>query len=416
MPRNWLNVFTAVRNANEFDQQQDQQNYANKMASQANDRANSGLRLQQNQDTREQQTFDTDRATRTTLGALSAFTNMADSITNSGIPEADRPQAFAQAFDRIAPALQASGFDAQRIDGIRAQLIENPAQASDLLAGLQELAGSHGNGQGLQAAFGPNGEPVFLDPRTRRPVAPGYAPATAVLGQQRVGVAQTNSATAQGRLEQQRVQNDPNHAFDVSSAQAEGTVAGQNAAREPEALAAGAEVIRRIDTILDTPPEQLGDVLGTPSLAGALQGGFGQYGAWPGSERANIAADINGLTSSMRSAAYQLVLKGGGSITEAESAFASQAFVNLDRSQSPGQFRDNLQHAREYFSGLTDRYQTQSAPTRNPNRAGSTRETAPAARQTPAPRTQAAPAGGGADPRARRANENTDAYLARLGL
>lgn len=411
LPGGPLNIFSVFRGYTEarqrqqqLDQAEQQRQTENKFTGRAEDRA--------------QQTFDTARATQATLGGLSAFSNMADSIANnSNIAEADRPQAYAVAFDRIAPALAAAGYDENRIANLREHLIANPSAANDLLAGLEEGLGGQGSRQGLQAAFDQNGQAVFIDPRTGRPAARGYAPATAVLGQTRTGIAQQNANTAGGRLEQQQLQNDPTHAFDVSSAQAEGTVAGQNAAREPEAVAAGNEVIRRIDTILDTPPDQLADVLGTPSLAGALRGGFGQYGAWPGSERNNIAADINGLTSSMRSAAYQLVLKGGGSITEAESAFAAQAFVNLDRSQSPGQFRDNLQHAREYFSGLTHRYQSQSAPTRNPNRPGNIRNdgaapapNAPAARQAPA---SAVPA---ADPRARRSGETTDAYLARLGL
>lgn len=403
MPRNWLNVFTAVRNANAFEADQDQRTLENKRA----DETQSFAR----QDQEHQNTdWSTERSTRTTLGAISAFSNMADSITNNpAISEEDRPQAYAQAFDRIAPAIQASGFDPQQIEGIRTQLIENPAQAGDLLAGLQELQGNGSGSQpSLQAAFGPNGEAVFINPRTGRPAARGYAPATAVLGSQRVGVSQQNADTSAGNLEQRALDNDPNHVFDESSARSEGTVAGQSAARAPEALAAGREVIRRIDTILSTDPAQLGDVLGMPSLGGALRGGFGQFGTWPGSERANIQSDIGALSSSLRSAAYQLVLKGGGSITEAESAFAGEAFVNLQRSQSPGQFRENLTHAREYFNGLLERYSEQAAPSRNPNRNDAARNSAPASggQQTPAPRTAPAAQGG----------INVDDYLAQRGF
>lgn len=381
---NWLNVFSAVRNGNLAEEEMRSSAANRQLAQDQNKRAFASQDLQQQQGQREQQTFDTERATRTTLGALSAFSNMADSITNnSSIAEADRPAAYAAAFDRIAPALQASGYDPERIAGIRDHLIQNPAQASDLLAGLQEgIQGSTGSRQGLQAAFDSQGNAVFIDPRTGRAAARGYAPATAVLGQNRIGVSQQNANTNAGNLEQRIVSNDPNHTFDQSAARSEGQVAGTAAAHQPEALAANQQVINRIDTILNAPPDQLADVLGAPSLGGALRGGFGQAGAWPGSERANIQSDINGLTSSMRSAAYQLVLKGGGSITEAESAFAAQAFVNLDRSQSPSQFRHNLETARNYFVGLGNRYQRQAAPTRNPNREDSTR--APA-RAAPAP-------------------------------
>jgi hypothetical protein len=382
MPRNWLNIFTAVRNANQFEANQEQQVVENK-------RADAQLGFQQADEAREATDWDTERSTRTTLGALGAFTNMADSIANdTSIAEEMRPQAYAQAFDRIAPALQASGFDPQQVDGLRAQLLENPAQASDLLAGLEALRpGGGGSAPSLAAAFGPNGEPVFINQRTGRPAARGYAPATAVLGSERVEISRRNADTSFGNLEQRRLTNDPNHVFDVSSARSEGRVAGESAAREPEAVAAGNEVVRRIDGILNTPPEELGDVLGMPSLGGALRGGYGQYGAWPGSERANIQSDIVALSSSLRSAAYQLVLKGGGQITEAESAFAAEAFVNLQRSQSPAQFRENLVTARSYFQGLIQRYQDSAAPTRNPNRSDSGR--APAAA---APAAGAAPA------------------------
>lgn len=403
MPNNWLNIFSAVRGANQFEADQQQRTIENKRADETQGWARED---QQHQNT----DWNTERATRTTLGALGAFSNMADSISNdASITDENRPQAYAQAFDRIAPALAASGFDPQQVDGLRAQLLENPGQASDLLNGLQELSGSDGGSrQGLQAAFDANGRAVFIDPRTGRPAARGFAPATAVLGQDRVAVSQQNADTAGGRLEQQQVSNDPNHAFDVSAAQAEGTVAGQNAARAPEALAAGREVVRRIDTILNTPPEQLADVLGMPSLGGALRGGFGQAGTWPGSQAADIAADIGGLSSSLRSAAYQLVLKGGGSITEAESAFGAEAFVNLQRSQGPAQFRENLMHAREYFSGLLQRYQQQSAPTRNPNRTDGARGGgAASATAAPATAAPAAPSSGGVD---------VDAYLRDRGF
>lgn len=407
MPRNWLNIFTAVRNANEFDRQGDQMIVDNKRAdAQLEFQRNSDMRAQAGE-TREQTDWDTDRATRTTLGAISAFSNMADSISNdANIAEVDRPQAYAAAFDRIAPALQAAGFDPQRVDGIRAQLIENPSQASDLLAGLQELqSGGGGTQPSLAAAFGPNGEPVFINQRTGRPAARGYAPATAVLGERRVDVSARNADTAYGNLEQRRLDNSPDHIFDESSARAEGRIAGESAAREPEAVATGNEVIRRIDGILNTPPEQLADVLGMPSLGGALRGGFGQYGSWPGSERANIQSDIVALSSSLRSAAYQLVLKGGGQITEAESAFGAEAFVNLQRSQSPAQFRENLTIARDYFTGLVERYRSSAAPSRNPNRSDNERR--PAAGGAPAAPAPAAPAASGF---------NVDEFLSQRGF
>lgn len=394
MPRNWLNIFSAVRGANEFEAQEEQRRINNKYAEEDQG-------FQRDAVQREETDWNTERRTTTTLGALGAYSNMVDSIDNSGIAEEERPQAYAAAFDRIAPALAAAGYDPQNIDGLRENMIANPGSARDILQGLQSNNG--GSQPNLQAAFDANGRAVFINPRTGRETARGYAPATAVLGDRRVAISDRNADTAAGNLEQRALDNQPDHIFDESSARAEGRVAGENTARAPEALASGREVVRRIDTILNTDPAQLADVLGMPSLGGALRGGYGQFGSWPGSQAADIQSDIGALSSSLRSAAYQLVLKGGGSITEAESAFGAEAFVNLQRSQSPAQFRENLQNARSYFTGLLERYQESAAPSRNPNRRDG-------ARQDQAP---AAPA---AAPSAPQGGFNVDEFLSQRGF
>lgn len=360
MPRNWLNIFTAVRNANQFEADQQQQIVENK-------RADEQLGFQRNQDMRAQAgedrtatDWDTDRATRTTLGALGAYTNMVDSINNSSIPEAERPQAYAAAFDRIAPALQASGYDPQRVDALRAQLIENPDSASDLLSGLQSMSANGGSQPNLQAAFGPDGQAVFINPRTGRVAARGYAPATAVLGRDRVTV-------SEGNLSQRQLENDPDHVFDVGAARAEGGAAGEAAQGLPSARAAIARSAETVDRILEADPETLQSILGVPTLQGLFRGGAGAFGSIPGTESADLAADVQQSLSQARLAAYES-LRGGGHITEAESLFGAQAWTNLTRTRSLPAFQAELRRFRANLQRADEILQQTAAPSRNPNR------------------------------------------------
>lgn len=374
MPQNWLNIFSAVRGANQFEADQRQRVIDNK-------RADEDQGFQRDAVRREATDWDTARAERTTLGALGAYSNMVDSIENSEIAPEERPQAFAAAFDRIAPALQASGYDPQRIEGMRAELIQNPQYARDILQGLQ--GGSGGTQANLQAAFDANGRAVFINPRTGREAARGYAPATAVLGDRRVAISDRNADTAAGNLEQRQLDNNPEHIFDESAARAEGALGGAAAYNLPSARAAIARSADTVERLLSTDEATLQSVLGVPSLQGLFRGGAGSFGTIPGTPAADVASDIEQTVSQARLAAYES-LRGGGHITEAESLFGAQAWTNLTRVRSLPAFRAELRRFQANLERADEILQSTAAPSRNPNRTPAPSR-APAASRTPAP-------------------------------
>lgn len=396
LPGGWLNIFTAVRGYNQARMERANQIVNQELARNQDARAQAGDLRAQAGENREQVDWDTERASRTTFGALGAYSNMVDSIqNNTSIAEADRPQAYVAAFDRIAPALQAAGYDTARVEGLREQLVQNPDSASDLLAGLTQ---SNGGSQAAPvAAFDERtGRAVYLNPRTGRPTARGYAPASAVLGQERLGISQQNADTAGGNLAQRQRDNDPNHIFDENAARAEGAAAGEAAQGLPSARAAIARSTETVERILSSDPDTLQSILGVPSIGGLFRGGAGMFGSIPGSPSADLAADVEQALSQARLAAYES-LRGGGHITEAESLFGAQAWTNLTRARSMPAFQDELRRFRGNLRRADEILQQTAAPSRNPSRN-------PSRQQPAAPR--AAPAAGGI---------NVDEYLSQRG-
>lgn len=333
LPGGWLNIFSAVRGYNQARMQRQGQIDNTELA------RNQDAREQSDED-REQTEFDTERASQTTLGALGAFSNMVDTIDASeAIAQADRPAAYAAAFDRVGPALEAAGYDPAQIQGLREELIANPSSAADILAGLTQSHG--GSAPSLQAAIGPDGRPVFINPRTGRPAAAGYAPATTVIGQGRLAVSQQNAETSAGNLEQRQLDNTPDHIYQENLARTEGGLDAEALQTLPARRAALARSSETIDRLISSDPEALQSILGVPSLGGIFRGGAGMFGSLPGTESADLAADVEQLFSQARLAAYES-LKGGGHITEAESLFGAQAWTNLTRARTLPAFQAEL--------------------------------------------------------------------------
>lgn len=112
------------------------------------------------------------------------------------------------------------------------------------------------------------------------------------------------------------------------------------------------QTIERLDRLTD--PERAADVksiLGVPGAFDLAKGGFGRFGAIPGTTAAGVAVDLEGLDGDIRSQAFE-TLKGGGQITEKESEFARDAIANLSRDAPFPQFQRELADLREYLLSL----------------------------------------------------------------
>lgn len=289
-------------------------------------------RINRSQEGRTQQEFDTERATQTTLGALGAFSNMVDSIGSSEIPEAERPQAYTAAFDRIAPALQASGHDPRVVDQMREQLIANPTSAADILAGLQGVQGGGGSQPSLQAAFDANGRPVFVNPRTGREAAIGYAPASTVLGNSRIGVSQQNANIAQGNLDQRTLTNTPEYREQRTFSETEGRGRAEASAALPALRNSTRTALANIDTFLANPDR--GSIYGLPNLRSLETGGFGMAGVVPGSRAGVTLTQYNAAVGALKGVAISM-LEGQTPVSNQDREAAEQSIAALERATSP---------------------------------------------------------------------------------
>ena len=115
------------------------------------------------------------------------------------------------------------------------------------------------------------------------------------------------------------------------------------------------DVFARIDKLQD-PDRQVAarSILGMFGPGKAMSGGFGQYGAFPGSEAAGYVSDLEALAEGdVRSIAFE-TLKGGGQITQVESEFARDALLRLKRSTSYEHYQRELSDFRAYMEKLRD--------------------------------------------------------------
>jgi len=115
------------------------------------------------------------------------------------------------------------------------------------------------------------------------------------------------------------------------------------------------DVFSRIDKLQD-PERQTAarSILGMPGPGKAMSGGFGQFGAYPGSDAAGYVSDLEALAEGdVRSIAFE-TLKGGGQITQVESEFARDALLRLKRSTSYAHYQRELSDFRAYMEKLRD--------------------------------------------------------------
>lgn len=238
----------------------------------------------------------------------------------------------AAAFDQIAPNLR---LPPEQAAAVRAAIAKDPKVVNSFIEALSKKlndsnrfqffqdpsgkvfrAGAEG---GAEAVNGPDGQPLV-----------GY----------QAPIAQERIAQGDRRLGQQLELAQPEFKGNVAEAQAEGKVAGTTAANLPTFEAVLAHARERINEVRSDPA--LDAIFGSPTLKKMLtNGGFGAFGAIPGTPAADAAANVKALVSQLRSQAYE-TLKGGGAITENESKFASEALANLERAQSKQSFMREL--------------------------------------------------------------------------
>lgn len=245
----------------------------------------------------------------------------------------DRGGDAGQAFDQIAPHL---GMDPEQAQQVRDSIAKDPASVKDFVAGLQKHVEATSRYQIVQ---GDNGQVYRVTADGVEPLS--TADGKAILGAQAV---QGQERLNQGdrRLMQQNALAQPEFKGAQAAAVAENKVKGTTKANLPSFEAVLTTARNRIEQVRKDPA--IDAIFGSPTLKKMLtQGGFGAFGAIPGTPAADAAAKVTALVSELRSQAYE-TLKGGGQITEAESKFASESLANLERAQSKQSFMLELKN------------------------------------------------------------------------
>lgn len=115
------------------------------------------------------------------------------------------------------------------------------------------------------------------------------------------------------------------------------------------------DVLSRIESLQDPERQDTArSILNTPGFGKAWEGGFGQFGAFPGTPAAGYVNDLEALVEGdIRAIAFE-TLKGGGQITEKESEFARDAITRLNRSLSYEDYQRELENVKSYITRLRD--------------------------------------------------------------
>lgn len=115
------------------------------------------------------------------------------------------------------------------------------------------------------------------------------------------------------------------------------------------------DVLHRIGLLQDPERQDAAkSILGLPGGGMFTSGGFGQYGAIPGSAAADYTSDLEALQEGdIRAIAFE-TLKGGGQITEKESEFARDAIARLSRATSYEKYQQELEYTKQYITRLQD--------------------------------------------------------------
>lgn len=403
MPRNWLNIFTAVRNANAFEADQEQRAVENRRADERLGFEREDQGFDRAQETRTQTDWDAERMRETSMAALTAYGNAAANIQD--------PEARGMLFDRFVPALAASGFNTDRLGELRSQVVENPEAAGQLVAAIRA-------GRGSSATYSPR---AVIDPQTGRAVyvAPGSEvgrePADDYLAMGRLEQGDRRLGVSRDTLQHRIETDDPDYQRRRAAARSEGAAVGEMAAGLPRLNEVTDTALSRIDALISNP--NLDAIFGLPNLSRLDTGGFGAAGVVPGSPAADALAQLNETIGDVQTAAYES-LRGGGQITEAEREAIAQGLANLERAQSPQRAIMAAQHLAGVLdrrrnavvaaaqAGVTGRSNAETAqprPRQRPTQPGAT------PRQGP---PSAAPQQGGL----RQPNESADDLLGRLGL